>query len=512
MSGWVLLLPKVAIVAAVLVALVIDSLPAGRPRRGAAVVVLGLTVAGAVFAGFELGSTGSFWHGALVVDRFSVFADLVLLSLAAVLVLASLSSVGAGAEAGDFLLLVFLSLLGASALAAAGNLIALFLAVELGIIPTWALVAFKTGDRRSFEAALKYFLLAIFASALLFYGLSLVYGATGSIDLPLPAHVQSTGLLLAGLGLVLVGFGFELATFPFHQWLPDVFEVAHGEVAAFLAVAPKLTAIVALSRLLSGLTENAAGWTAAVAVLSLITMFWGNVVAFAQTSLRRLVAYSAIAHSGYALVGIAAGNLPGYRGAVLYFAAYASGAVGVFLVAMLLEREGYDDRLVTLAGLGKQAPWLAAALTVSLLSLIGIPLFAGFWGKFSVFWGAVQGGKTWLAVFGVVNAAIALGYYGRIIQRVYMEPSAEAVPAAARPALAVEGLQVGVAADATHRAISSGHSFDAPVSAAVDADLVDNRGPGPLAGPLPLRVALALAVVVTVLVGVLPRLLFAALG
>ena len=387
-----------------------------------------------------------------------------------------------------FSLLVYLSLLGASALAAAGNLIALFLAVELGIIPTWALVAFKTGDRRSFEAALKYFLLAIFASALLFYGLSLVYGATGSVDLPLPAHAQSTGLLLAGVGLVLVGFGFELASFPFHQWLPDVFEVAHGEVAAFLAVAPKLTAIVALARLLSGLTENAAGWTAAVAVLSLVTMFWGNIVAFAQTSLRRLVAYSAIAHSGYALVGIAAGNLPGYRGAVLYFAAYASGVVGVFLVAMLLEREGYDDRLAALAGLGRRAPWLAAALTVSLLSLIGIPLFAGFWGKFSVFWGAVQGGKTWLAVFGVVNSAIALGLlradhpagvYGKLARR--------------RPRFAASG-DVGRSSD-----------LDRP-------DPADDRGPGPLAGPLPVRVALGLAVVITVVIGVVPRLLFSALG
>ena len=224
-----------------------------------------------------------------------------------------------------------------------------------------------------------------------------------------------------------------------------------------------------------------------MAVLALVTMVWGNVVAFAQTSLRRLVAYSAIAHSGYALVGIAAGNLPGYRGAVLYFAAYASGVMGVFLVAMLLEREGYDDRLATLAGLGKRAPWLAAALTVSLLSLIGIPLFAGFWGKFSVFWGAVQGGKTWLAVFGVVNAAIALGYYGRIIQRLYMEPS---------PAADGE----------PHGAVL----VDVPVVAVLDP--MDDRGPGLLAGPLPVRVALGLVVVMTVVIGVVPRLLFSTLG
>jgi NADH-quinone oxidoreductase subunit N len=220
-------------------------------------------------------------------------------------------------------------------------------------------------------------------------------------------------------------------------------------------------------------------------------MVWGNVVAFAQTSLRRLVAYSAIAHSGYALVGIAAGNLPGYRGAVLYFAAYASGVVGVFLVAMLLEREGYDDRLATLTGLGRRAPWLAAALTVSLLSLIGIPLFAGFWGKFSVFWGAVQGGKTWLALFGVVNSAIALGFYARIIQRVYMEGAPDVASAAVSPVVMAEerGAEDDSLGNVRHGLLQ-----------------------GPLAGPLPLRVALALAVGVTVLVGVVPRLLFSALG
>ncbi|HZK48128.1 MAG TPA: NADH-quinone oxidoreductase subunit N [Thermoleophilia bacterium] len=466
MTDIVLVLPKVAIGAAALLALLLDSVTRGRARRQVILAVVVLLLAAAATSAAGVGRTGTFLEGTLVVDRFSVFADVVLLVLAAVVVLAAMDGVGAGEDAGDFYTLLFLSLAGASLLASAGRLIMVFLAVELSIIPTFALVAFRAEDRRSFEAALKYFLLSVFASAVMLFGLSLIFGAEGSVALPLPPDTASSGLLLAGLGLVLAGFGFKLAAFPFHQWLPDAFEVAHPEVAAFLAVGPKLAAVVALVRILEGLAAESGAWTSAIAAVAVLSMVWGNLGAFRQKRIPRLLAYSAIAHAGYALIGLAGGGPRGVDGAVIYFAAYSAAAVGAFLVVGVLARGGIGDDLVDLAGLGRKRPLVAAAMTLFMLSMVGIPLFAGFWGKFSVFLGAIQGGVVWLAVVGVLNSALSFGYYGNVIRLMYL---------------------------------------DGPTGADGGLSAHETGGWG-------LRVALATAAGFTMLLGVAPALLFGSLG
>ncbi|MHB9150675.1 MAG: NADH-quinone oxidoreductase subunit N [Thermoleophilia bacterium] len=482
MTGLLLLLPKAGIALAALLALLLDSLSGGRTRRRVVLAVVVLLFAGAATAAVGIGRTGVFLEGTLVVDRFSIFADIVLLVLGGVVALAALDGVGSGHDAGDFYTLFFLSLAGASILASAGSLITVFLAIELAIIPTFALVAFRAADRRSFEAALKYFLLSVFASAIMLFGFSLVYGAVGSVALPLPGDAPSSGLLVAGIALTLVGFGFKIAAFPFHQWLPDAFEVSHPEVAAFLAVGPKLAAVVALVRVLEGLAAQSGAWTTAIAGVALLSMVWGNLGAFRQQRIPRLLAYSAIAHAGYALVGLAGGGSRGVEGAVVYFGAYSAAAVGAFLVVGVLVRVGIGDRLGDIVGLGRRRPLPAAAMTIFMISMVGIPLFAGFWGKFSVFLGAVEGGVVWLAVVGVINSAMSFGYYGNVIRLMYLEGGEDpAHTGATIPGPAVDasaGLQIGA-----HGAEGWG-----------------------------IRVALGIAVGFTVLLGVVPGILFGALG
>lgn len=475
MASAFLLLPKASIALALALALLLDSLPRGLARRRALIVAVGVLLAGAVLGAAGIGRTASFMSGALLVDRYSIFSDIVLLVIGAVVTLAALDGLGAGDDAGDFVSLLFLSLAGASALASAGTLIVVFLGIELAIIPTFALVAFRSDDRLSFEAALKYFLLSVFASAVLLFGLALVYGATGTVALAAAGAgagaglggVADSGLLLVGLALTLVGFGFKLAAFPFHQWLPDAFEVSHPEVAAFLAVAPKLAAVVALVRILESLAGQSTSWTAALAGVALLTMLWGNLGAFRQIRLPRLLAYSSIAHAGYALVGLAGGGPRGMDGAVVYFAAYSAAAVGAFLVVAVLKRHGLGDRLVDIRGLGRTHPLLAVSMAIFMISMVGVPLFAGFWGKFSVFLGAVEGGVVWLAVVGVLNSAASFGYYGNVIRLMYLDP------------------------------------VEAPAAdVAMKAERV----------PWSVRLALGATVFFTLLLGIVPALLFGALG
>ncbi len=490
MEAVLLLFPKGAIAVAVMLALMLDSLAPGRARRGLIIATVALLTVGAVVAAVGIGRSAAFMDGALVVDRYSIFSDIVLLALGALVTLAALDSVGSSADGGDFHVLLYLSLGGASVLASAGNLIVVFLGIELAIIPTFALVAFRAEDRRSFEAALKYFLLSVFASAVLLFGFSLVYGSTGSVRLPPGVEVVASNMLIIGIALVLVGFGFKLAAFPFHQWLPDAFEVSHPEVAAFLAVGPKLAAVVALVRVLEGLTALSGAWTAALAGVALLTMLWGNLGAFRQTRLPRLLAYSAIAHAGYALVGLAGGGSRGMDGAVVYFAAYSAAALGAFLVVAMLLREGLGDRLADLRGLGRRRPLLAAAMSVFMVSMIGVPLFAGFWGKFSVFLGAIEGGLVWLAVAGVLNSAMSFGYYGNVIRLMYFGDAVDDRAPVGDPE-PVGGLD---AADGLDRGGGS-----VPTTPA-------NRGSWGQ------RLALGAAVALTLLLGVIPSLLFGALG
>src|SRR5262245_34397194 len=280
---------------------------------------------------------------------------------------------------------------------------------------------------------MKYFLLGAFASAFLLYGIALIYGSTGATNFDRIAAAAASRphdpLFLIGLGLVLVGFGFKISSVPFHMWAPDVYQGAPTSVTALIATGSKAAVLAVMIRLIvSAFRAFTPDWSLLLWVLAALTMTVGNVVAIAQSNLKRMLAYSSIAHVGYMLVGLVAGGVPGAAAVLFYVLAYAFTTVGTFGVITLCERDGREAVEVgDYAGLGRRSPLLALVLSLFLLSLVGIPPLAGFVGKFYVFGSAVRAGYLWLAVIAVLNSAIAAYYYLRVIVYMYMrEPDARA--------------------------------------------------------------------------------------
>jgi NADH-quinone oxidoreductase subunit N len=297
------------------------------------------------------------------------------------------------------------------------------------------------GRIESGEASMKYFLLGAFASGFFLYGIALVYGATGSTNIDRIAAVIGSGnardpLLVVGFGLLVVGFGFKISTVPFHMWVSDVYQGAPTSITILIATGSKAAAFAALMRvLLVALRQGQADWSLLMWGLAVLSMTVGNVVAIAQQNVKRMLAYSSIAHVGYILIGLAAGGSLGNSGVLFYLLVYTFTTAGAFGVILLLERSGREAVEVgDLAGLATRHPVIALVMTIFLLSLVGIPPTAGFVGKFYLFGAAVRSGYTWLAVIGVLNSAIAAYYYLRIVVVMYMrEP--EGAPTTLVPSL-----------------------------------------------------------------------------
>jgi NADH-quinone oxidoreductase subunit N len=335
-------------------------------------------------------------------------------------------------------------------MAGANDLIVVFLGLETMSLALYVLAGFFRTEIQAGEASMKYFLLGAFASGFFLYGIALIYGATGSTNLDkigaaVRAGAAKEPLLLIGFALLLVGFGFKISAVPFHMWTADVYEGAPTSVTAFIATGSKAAAFTALLRvLLASLRPLQGEWVWLFWVLAVLSMTLGNVVALAQQNLKRMLAYSSIAHVGYMLVGIVAGGGLGGGSVLFYLLVYTFTTAGAFGVILLLERGGAEAvGVADTAGLAARSPLAALALTLFLLSLVGIPPTAGFVGKFYLFGAAVRGGYIWLAVIGVLNSAAAAYYYLRIVVNMYMrEP--EGVPAVVMPSFA-GGLAVVVA-------------------------------------------------------------------
>jgi len=335
---------------------------------------------------------------------------------------------------GEFYVLVLSSVTGMMFLAAASDLIMLFLSLELMSIPVYALAGFRRSSLRSNESAVKYFLIGSFASGLLLYGSSLLYGATGSLEL---AEIATSfdpedALDLVGAGLVLVGLAFKISSVPFHQWAPDTYEGAPTTVSAFMATAVKVAAFGALLRVVSiGFAPASEAVNGALWVLAVLSMTVGNVMALIQRNTKRMLAYSSIAHAGYLLIGVIAGGPAGTRGVLVYLLTYTFMTVGAFTVVSVLARDGDEhDRVDDLSGLAQTRPGLAAVMSICMFSLLGMPGTAGFIGKFLVFSAAIERGLEtgsssllWLVVIAVLNSAISLGYYLRIPATMYFYPA-----------------------------------------------------------------------------------------
>jgi NADH-quinone oxidoreductase subunit N len=387
-------------------------------------------------------------YGMVHVDRFGIYLSVLVLAVGFMTLLFSARFLEReGTEQGEFYALMLFALAGMVLMLETTNLMLLLIGLEIFSLTLYVLCGLTRGRVRAIEAALKYFLLGAFSSGFLVYGLAMLYGAAGSLDLAAIAGAvaeRPSAMLSMGLGLLIVGLGFKIAIVPFHQWVPDVYTGAPTNVTAFMAAATKTVAFAALIRVLAGaFGHHPAMWIPLVTWLAVATMTVANLVALAQTNIKRLLAFSSIAHAGYLLIALVSIPELGIRAIVFYLTAYAFMTVGAFGVAAAVgggdvaAESGYDY-ITSWAGLGSRRPFLASAMTVFLLSMAGIPPTGGFLGKYLIFQAAVQSKLWMLAIVGSLNAVIAAYYYLSVILTMWFkEPDGElAAPSPLPPTLA----------------------------------------------------------------------------
>lgn len=397
------------------------------------------------------GYTAETAHGLVLFDSYTLYFDLLFLVVGAIAILASMQYIERErANHGEYFALVLFSIAGMMTMVGSENLLVIFLGLELLSIPLYILAGFTRERARSIESSLKYFLLGAFSTGFILYGIAFTYGASGSLDLrdiarSLASDSASRPMFALGVGLVLVGFAFKIAAVPFHTWVPDVYQGAPTPVVALMAAGTKAAAFGALLRVVHTALPLSSGlnWRHTLAVLAVLTMTVGNVIAIAQKNIKRLLAYSSIAHAGYLLLAVCSPIASGVQSASFYLVTYSFMTMGAFVAAMVVGRSGGDGEagysLSAYAGLGKRRPMLAIAMTVFLLSLTGLPPTAGFVGKLFIFRAAVEGELYWLAFFGVLNSAIAAYYYLGPVVAMWMEREADG------PGPAPPGIPVAVA-------------------------------------------------------------------
>jgi len=407
-----------------------------RTRRYMSELTIAAVVA-AIWTRLYLPLPGEVWSGMLRIDATAGFVDLYILAA----LLMSVWMAGpflrrSESEFGEFYSLLLLATVGAMVMASAQNLLPVFLGLELLSIPLYVLNAFLRRQQASVEAGLKYFVVGAFASAFIVYGIALLYGATASTDLATIGRlVVSAGslspLIAVGLAMIVGGLAFKLALVPCHAWAPDVYQGSPTPVTAFLAVVPKGAALVVLLRLVAemDLPRLSPGGVVAAGVAAVVSQTLGNILAIVQRDIKRMLAYSGIAHMGYALVAVFVAGVDGGAAVLVYLAAYTLMNMGAFAsIAMLSEREDRPHLISDLCGQGYKRPIAALALTICLFSLAGVPPFIGFTAKFVVFRAAVNEGFVWLAVVGVVNSLFAAFYYLRVVYSMYMRPLPQREP------------------------------------------------------------------------------------
>jgi NADH-quinone oxidoreductase subunit N len=395
------------------------------------IAVLG-TVAGLGATWFMAQAPGlAFWN-MVQVDSFSVFFHVLVIAIAAIVILSSYEYLAVQRiRAGEYYALILFGAVGMALMSSAIELVLIFISLEISSISSYVLAGFRRHEAASAEASLKYFLLGSFATAFFLYGVALMFGATGSTNIGQISRTLQAGpiplLAYVAVALMFVGLGFKVAAAPFHIWTPDVYEGAPAPIVGLMSTAPKAAAFAVLLRIVFVIEVHAIFWV--IWIAAALSMTIGNVSAFVQSNVKRLLAYSSIAHAGYLLVAFAAAPQLGTSAAMFYTAAYAAMNLGAFAVVSHFANAG--ERYVTLEdyeGLGRSSPLLAATLTIFLLSLIGIPMTGGFFAKFYVFNAAVKANLIWLTIIGVVNGGVGAYYYLRIIVMMYMRESRKEVP------------------------------------------------------------------------------------
>ncbi len=475
-----LIMPEVILTLFACAALVLDVLlPRGRKRAvawlslaGVGLALISLWILYTDIARSGVSRTGFF--DMIVIDYYAVVFKFMFLIGTALSILLSIKYLDEEkAQRGEYYSLILFSVVGMMFMASGVDLLTLFIALELMAIAVYILVGYLKRDQRSNEASMKYFLLGAFSSGILLYGISMIYGLTGTTNLgkiaaALPKvmavqFIQTANgevaldlryLLLLSMILMAAGMFFKVAAVPFHMWAPDAYEGAPTSITAFMSVAVKAASFAMFGRLflyglpdIRGFIEGNAekgvaavpGWAVLLGVVAAITIIWGNLGALTQTNAKRLLAYSSISHAGYTLLGLIAANQTGYTGFVIYLFIYTLMNLGVFGCLIALRRHGISgDRLEDFNGLMKKSPWLTVMMTIFLLSLGGIPPTAGFIGKFYLFAGLIETGNPWLvrlAILAVLMSAVSLYYYLRFIRAMYIEAESEPSPVTLSPAL-----------------------------------------------------------------------------
>jgi NADH-quinone oxidoreductase subunit N len=463
-----LLAPELSLIVTALVVLFADSVL--KDRRALPVIVLaGLAVTLALtitlWVDLDTGAaamTGVF--GTLVVDKFSLFFKFLLAGIMTVVVLMSIGYIRRfDSLRAEYFALILFSLTGMMLLASTLELVTIYIALELTALPLVALIA-VAGSSRSSEAGMKFLILSAVSSALLLYGMVWIYGLTGSTDLGEIARgilgskevTEPMGgyAILLGVVLIIAGFGFKISTVPFHMWVPDVYEGAPTPITAFLSVASKAAGFAVILRVFYIAfpeTSVSLEWSAIFAVLAIMSMTLGNFVAIAQKGIKRLLAYSTIAHAGYIMIGLAAiaardpgsGAADGPGGVLFYLAGYAATNLAAFAAVIAISNRVGSDRITDFAGMGRRSPWLAAALAFALISLTGVPPTVGFMVKLNIFSAAAGSGLSWLVLAGTLSSVVSAYYYMRVIKVMYLsEPVDDAPVTADRPLQVALGVSV----------------------------------------------------------------------
>lgn len=428
-------LPEILLIALGTLIMVMEPLIGGNKRTTfSAITLLGLigAMAAAIFANDHPGLSFS---NMLVVDGFATFFRVLVIGVGIFTVLSSAQYLRREhADSAEYYALLLFSISGQCVMASANELIMIFIGIEISSISTYILAGYLRDDKRNNEAALKYFLLGSFATAFLLYGIAWIYGSTGSTNLADIRNALMTGsgphsLTLAGTAaaLMFVGFAFKVSAAPFQIWAPDVYQGAPAPVTLFMSAGPKAAAFAVFLRVfMTAFLPITDRWKWFVWSSALLTMVIGNFAALLQTNIKRLLAYSSIAHAGYVMVAIAAHNQVGIAAAMFYLAAYAFMNIGAFAVITHFSRKGEKYvNVEDLAGLGWKQPGTAALFSIFLLSLIGVPLTGGFFGKFYIFKAALDANLVWLAILGLLNGAVAAYYYLRILVVMYMHEPGE---------------------------------------------------------------------------------------
>ncbi len=424
------LLPELVLVGAAFALLLLDLFVSERQRGIVHVLAIATLIAVAGMLALHVGGQGTVLNGMFIRDTMADVLKWVVCVISALAMVYTWSFLRErGLYKGEIAVLMLFSVAGMMLLISAGNLVMVYLGLEMLALCSYALVAIDRDSPLASEAAMKYFVLGSLASGMLLYGMSLIYGATGSLDLAsIHAVTTSTPLLLTGMVFLVAGIAFKFGAAPFHMWLPDVYQGAPTPITLFIGAAPKLAAFAMAYRLLeAGVGPLDEQWRVLISGIAALSLVVGNLIALAQSNLKRMLAYSTVSHVGFLLMGFAGGGAVGYAAGMFYAISYAVMAAAAFGTIVVLSRQGFEaDRIEDFKGLNARSPWMAGLVLCVMASLAGVPPFLGFWAKLAVLRAAWEGGQIWLVIVGIVFAVIGAFYYLRVIRAMYFdEPEGE---------------------------------------------------------------------------------------